>query len=311
MRGARPGERRPNLSIKVEERGETILATARLWSQNEKLGAAAATYAAQESCPRSCPFLDGGGCYAETGAVGSFVTRPLNVSAARAGSGPRAVALAEARAIDALRPSSGRPLRLHTVGDCSTPAAARVVSRAAGRWRERGGGPVWTYTHAWRQVPRESWGDVSVLASCEDGAGVREAWGRGYAASVTVPEFPGARRYEFDGVAVIPCPAQTRGVVCSDCRLCFDAPRLLRDRLAVGFAVHGDGFAVSAALRTLAGEAKRPSSREFVEAYIAEHGRKPPIPEVVAATGVGQSSAWQMIDRVWKRSGLAAAVARR
>lgn len=54
------------------------LAIAKSSSGNAKLGDAATTHAAQASCPRSCRFLDGGGCYAETGRQGKFVTTPLN-----------------------------------------------------------------------------------------------------------------------------------------------------------------------------------------------------------------------------------------
>ena len=42
-------------------------------SGNRKIGDAATTYAAQTSCPRSCPFFAGGGCYAESGSIGKFV----------------------------------------------------------------------------------------------------------------------------------------------------------------------------------------------------------------------------------------------
>src|SRR5919199_1296654 len=60
-------------------------------SSNKKIGNAATTYAAQTSCPTSCPFFDGGGCYAENGALGKFVTAPLNRAARavpRGGGGP-------------------------------------------------------------------------------------------------------------------------------------------------------------------------------------------------------------------------------
>lgn len=128
------------------------LAVAIPLSQNAKLGDAATTYAAQGSCPRSCVFYDGGGCYAESGAVGKFVTTPLNEAAGHASS--IAIAKAEARAIDNLSVPEGRPLRLHTVGDCATDEAALIVSAAAERYMARGGGQVWTYTHGWREVAR-------------------------------------------------------------------------------------------------------------------------------------------------------------
>lgn len=176
-----------------------LLAIAVPTSNNAKIGACATTYAAQTSCPSACVFKDGGGCYAENGRLASAVTIPLNGAAALAGAAAIDVALEEAAAIDALYGSTieGRPLRLHTVGDCSTDETARIVSAAAERYMERGGGPVWTYTHAWREVARESWGIVSVLASCETAEDCSAAAARGYAPSIVVEEFASDRLYDL------------------------------------------------------------------------------------------------------------------
>jgi hypothetical protein len=151
-------------------------------------------------------------------------------------------ARAEAAEIDAL-PDNGRDLRLHVVGDCPTNGAARIVAAAAARYRARGGGDVWTYTHAWRKVHRASWGDaVSVLASCENLDDAREAAARGYAVAMVVPEHAGERAEVVDGFRVIPCPEQSRGDrTCVDCRLCFDDAGL-RDRetpAIIALAIHG------------------------------------------------------------------------
>lgn len=252
-------------------------------SLNQKIGLAATTYAAQGSCPLSCPFIDGGGCYAETGQLGKFVTGPLNEASAGADDiSSYAIAVAEAEAIDDLDPPPGLPMRLHTVGDCSTEEAVLIVAEAVDRWIERGGGPVWTYTHAWRSVPRVAWGRVSVLASCESPDDVVLAQERGYAPSIVVDEFaPGGKLYTFavqpaprsdpelapalngDGVRgqrsgsgdapvtsvpVLPCPAQTHaGVTCSSCRLCMDDIGLMERGYAIGFEVHGIPVTVRAA----------------------------------------------------------------
>jgi len=69
----------------------------------------------------------------------------------------------------------------NNLGAGKTDAAALVVAAAAARYRARGGDPVWTYTHAWRDVARESWGQLSIFASCETAADVVEAGARGYA----------------------------------------------------------------------------------------------------------------------------------
>jgi hypothetical protein len=228
------------------------LAIAKPSTGNSKLGEAAATYAAQQSCPSGCVFIDGGGCYAETGRLGKFVTSPLN--AAARGAGPVEVARAEAEAIDSLAVPVGRPLRLHVVGDCPDDECANIVARAAERYVERGGGPVWTYTHAWREVDRKSWGKVSVLASCETPMDVWLAAQRGYATALVVEEFPTHRRHarlmpgqqltEFATgddvkVDVLPCPSQTKDRSCTDCRLCLDDTKLRQRGYSIGFALHG------------------------------------------------------------------------
>lgn len=100
-------------------------------SDNRKLGPVSATYASQESCPSSCPWI-GKGCYAEHCPL-SFTTRRLNRSAVR---DAVRIAESEARAIDGL--TGDRLLRLHIVGDARTDAAARVLGKAAVRYSARG-----------------------------------------------------------------------------------------------------------------------------------------------------------------------------
>jgi hypothetical protein len=220
------------------DRETTGPALAKETTDNLKLGPVSATYASQTSCPRSCPWL-GAGCYAESGNV-AWTTRRLNGSRQR---GPLAVARAEAKAIDRL--TGDRLLRLHVVGDCRTNAAARVVGEACKRYGRRGmlprgGRKCWTYTHAWRTVARESWGTaVSVLASVETARDARAAMAAGYAAALVVIEHERESAYQIDGVTVVPCPEQTRGVQCRDCGLCRDDERLRAAGLVIGFAAHG------------------------------------------------------------------------
>lgn len=270
-----------------------ILATARAKSANAKIGDAAATYAAQESCPTSCAFYNGGGCYAENGSIYSGVTKRLNDDARTTGATAVDVAQAEADAIDQLDVVPGRPMRLHTVGDCKTDEAARIVAAACARYIERGGGPVWAYTHAWRIVERASWEPVSVLASCETLEQVVLARARGYATALVVDEFRSDKLYEIDprqgrrrarpnsrtdhaGTAgvVLPCPQQTRDVACSDCRLCMNADRLLAAGYSIGFEIHGTAFTVRQARRALqapSDDRRRLTLRTLIPAYLAEH----------------------------------------
>lgn len=290
------------------------LATAVPASHNEKLGRAATTHAAQQSCPSDCVFRDGGGCYAETGAQGKFVTMPLNESATEQGATALDVAFAEATAIDEMGVEPGAPMRLHTVGDCSTDEAARIVSAACERYMQRGGGKVWTYTHAWRLVAREAWGAVSVLASCETVADAQLAHVRGYASAIVVEKFEGEKLYKIEGeepplnldnpgesvretvirqepssLSVLPCPAQTRHRTCSDCGLCFNDERLLASGLTIGFEIHGLNVTKRAARQSLRSPGdpmiRLPSEeriRQIRQRYLTEHGREPDCADVVA-----------------------------
>ncbi len=201
-------------------------------SQNVKLGRSAATYVSQSSCPDSCA-LKSNGCYAEHGPVAWSTTSKVNGTTRR----PVDLARVEARLIDEL--PGDRPLRVHTVGDCRTDAAARVVSAAMERYSERGNTFAWTYTHAWREVKRDSWGSASVLASTESVAGIRAARARGYAAAIIVAESPSERLYKTDGEKVIPCPAEAGKTTCDECGLCTRTDFLFRNRISISFAAHG------------------------------------------------------------------------
>lgn len=205
-------------------------------SDNSKTGPVSATYASQKTCPNSCP-LKGSGCYAESDFTG-FTTRRLNANA-----DPFAVeelAHMEASGIAGL--TGKLPLRIHVVGDATTDRAAGILADAAEYHMSKHDQPVWAYTHAWRDVSRESWGKVSVLASCETSENARWAMDRGYAAAVVVKDHKADVAYDLNGVKAIPCPQQTgKAANCKSCKLCFNADRLLKTRSVIAFSVHGGG----------------------------------------------------------------------
>jgi hypothetical protein len=197
------------------------------------------------TCPSSCPFR-AGACYALAG------MRQLNGQTLDADASelePDGVMAAEASLIDGLYVHGvpqdgprgwGRALRLHVSGDVTSTRGARMLSAAAKRWLDRGGGPVWTYTHRWRTVDRYAWPWVSVLASVERAADVQRARDRGYVAAVTVPEYPdGHRAFSFGGARAIPCPAEIGRMTCAQCGLCMDDEALAERGLAIAFAAHG------------------------------------------------------------------------
>jgi len=200
-----------------------------------------ATYASiRATCPASCALRDAG-CYAQSGNVAMHVRR---LDAAASGLTPIQAARYEAGAIDAAwgggRVPEGQLLRLHVSGDARTTGAARVLGAAVARWIKRGGRAAWSYTHAWRTVPRSAWGPVSVLASMENTKDAAAATEQGYAPAVVVSAFPdGARAWEADGVRWIPCPAQAGDRTCEECRLCVRGDEL-RDRgMGIAFEAHG------------------------------------------------------------------------
>ncbi|WP_295454354.1 hypothetical protein [uncultured Thiodictyon sp.] len=203
-------------------------------SNNKKLGGMSTTYASLQTCPKDCPFLKSKSCYAMMGPCAVTKDR---IGAKRANS-KLSIAKQEARAIDTL---SGRwPLRIHTIGDCSTAAAARTVAKAAKRFMAKHNEAAYTYTHAWRTVPRSAWGKVSVLASCETVTEVRAAKAKGYAATLVLEKFASDSVHFVNGVRVMPCLKQTgRSRSCLDCGLCMKEASLKKAGLTIGFKVHG------------------------------------------------------------------------
>lgn len=201
-----------------------------------------ATYVSiKRTCPASCSLKEAG-CYAQTSFVGMVNVR-MNRRARN--SSPLDVARAEARAIDDAYDGGavpeGRDLRLHVSGDSRTIKGTRLLNKAIARWKERGGGDCWSYSHAWQHVPRSEWSNVSILASITTTEEVVKAREQGYAPALVVGEHSSDKAYQLSGSDIkwIPCPAQTKGVGCSDCRLCFNADRLFENGFGIAFAAHG------------------------------------------------------------------------
>jgi hypothetical protein len=204
------------------------------------------TYAAIEvTCPQSCRFK-AEGCYVRAGFTGGMSAR-LDDAAIAQRMTPDDVTRIEAEWIKAAfdrgripqdGARGGRDLRLHVGGDVSSTQGARWLAEAAADWQRRGGGTVWTYTHRWRQIRRAAWGCINVLASVETEHDARAARARGYAPAITLRAFPSERTFRVGKLSVVPCPAETRGTTCVQCRLCLDRD-LIAMRVAIGFALHG------------------------------------------------------------------------
>jgi hypothetical protein len=97
------------------------------------------------------------------------------------------------------------------------------------------------FTHAWREVPRDAWGSISVLASVEQLGDIEAARAAGYAVAIVVDEVPTDKAFFRVGsdTKIVPCPAETRGATCIECRLCLDDDKLARSNVAIAFEAHG------------------------------------------------------------------------
>lgn len=210
-------------------------------SKNGKLGSGVdAIYAPiKNTCPNSCP-LKNNGCYAQNSYCGIFNKRLENQLIDIS---PINVARLIAKEIDeSYSVVPKKDLRLFVSGDSRTLAGTRIINKAVFRWRKRGGGDCWSYTHAWKNVPRKEWDQVSILASVTTVDEVPAAKQQGYAPAIVVSEHPSEKVYKLEGSDVkwIPCPAQTKeNVSCSDCRLCFNANRLFDQNMGIAFPAHG------------------------------------------------------------------------
>jgi hypothetical protein len=211
-------------------------------SGNSKTGHADVTYSAiSKTCPNSCE-LKGKGCYAETGNI-YFTLKRIEESGKDLSAYD--IARQEAKAIDSSyngKAVPGTNLRLHVSGDSRTVKGTRVLADAVRRWKVRGGNKVWTYTHAWKNVPRYEWGPVSVLGSISKASEAKKVQEQGYAPALVVSEHKSDKVYLMEGSDVnwIPCPAQVRDdVTCSDCQLCMKGDELYKKNIGIAFSAHG------------------------------------------------------------------------
>lgn len=154
---------------------------------------AAATYASiSSSCPDECSLRDNG-CYAQQGKTSMTIKR-LDAEAKRYNLTSIETAASEAYSI--LTSYNGGPvkgktdLRVHVGGDSQTVAGTHLIASAVADWQRRGGVQAWSYTHAWRKVPRKAWGIVSTLASIDDPrTECADAKAQGYAPAIVVQSF--------------------------------------------------------------------------------------------------------------------------
>lgn len=212
-------------------------------TDNRKLGdKVAATYSSIEgTCPSTCKLKDET-CYAQVSFVGIHTAR-LNRNNEKLKYTATEIAGLEAKLIDESfggKKVDGRPLRLHVAGDVRTRKGVTYLSNAAKRWLARGGGKVWSYSHAWATLPKSLWNSISVLASVDSIEEANKAVKAGYAPAIVVDKFNTDKAFTIEGSDVkwVPCPNQTHDVTCVDCGLCLNADKLFAQNKGIAFAVH-------------------------------------------------------------------------
>lgn len=209
-------------------------------TQSKKVGNVAVTYAPVQSCSDSCRFLNNG-CYAQNGHCGFTFNRLSRAASLLKKAGPKKIALEELEGILTL--PGDKPLRLHISGDCRTAESARILSFGAERYSKINSESVWTYTHSWRDIPRDSWGEISVLASCETFKEVEQANKRGYAACM-VRYKPFSKCFNLTTNKItyimIPCKEMIDGITCDNCKICFNDKKLLNNNKIICFFSHGN-----------------------------------------------------------------------
>jgi ferredoxin-like protein FixX len=216
-------------------------------SADRKLSAdknVSATWVSQATCHDDCP-LKKNGCYAESFNAG-IQTHRLNREVKqkmRKNLRDTRLKLAKAEAAGIATLSGKRKLRVHVVGDCATAETAGIVGQAMVDYQARSGKKAWTYTHSWRRFGAKAWKGANVLASCERPEQVAQAKAHGYATVLIVPDHPTNKVYNYQGVNILPCPAQfynskdagDRTVTCEKCNICQSPEMLKKNNLTVGF----------------------------------------------------------------------------
>lgn len=204
-------------------------------SKNEKVDC---TYVPiEQTCPNSCPMKKDKSCYASVGYVGIHEKRTSEKS-----DDLTALDIAKEEAAEIIKniDSKSKFLRLHISGDSSTKTGTKILAKAANKWIGNSNRIVWTYTHAWKKIPKDYWGKISVLASVDNTYEAKQAFYSKYTPAIIVDKFEGKKAFIKDDVKFIPCPAQTHdNISCASCKLCLNSDKLFALKTGIAFEAHG------------------------------------------------------------------------
>lgn len=208
-------------------------------SSNAKTGPIAVTTSSADTCPTTCPFNNGGGCYAASG--------PLKLHWDKVTAGQRGgdwLALQDSIVAAKLKP--GSLLRHNQAGDLPhqggilnwTVIQYLYTIFTAAKLR------AFTYTHH-----RQTEYNLQVVAdcnaagftvnlSCDTESRAAEMHKQGFPSVCVTPKYDQRKSWQVDGVNFLTCPAQLRdGVTCQTCQLCSVADR----PVVLAFRAHGSG----------------------------------------------------------------------
>lgn len=208
-------------------------------SSNRKTGPIATTISSSDTCPKTCPFNKGGGCYAAGGPT-AIHWRKLD----RRETGTPILDFGHQLAAAKLEP--GSLLRWNVAGDLphndgaiNLPILQQLVGTMVWGHKLR----PFTYTHHVQTLDNLNaveWCNQSgftVNLSCDSEAQASRRHREGFAAVCVVPSDDARRSWvDSEGVRFQTCPAQLKdGVTCETCQLCTKAER----SCVVAFRAHG------------------------------------------------------------------------
>ena len=210
-------------------------------SSNRKTGPIATIRSSSDTCPSTCPFNNGGGCYAAGGPEAIHWKR-LDQSTKPEHQGW--IGLSDQFRAAKLKP--GTLLRLNTAGDLPhLPTTGEILGNVVDLMRgifENHKVVPFTYTHH-RQtehnlavIDRQNQSGFTVNLSCDTEERASMMHQRGFPAVVVVPADDDRKHWtDQDGTRFVTCPAQTGDTNCDRCRLCTKADR----SVVVAFRAHG------------------------------------------------------------------------
>ena len=207
-------------------------------STNSKTGPIPVSTSSKATCPPTCPFLGGNGCYGDN--------HGLNFHWRLVTNGSRGVTASEFFRLIAALPS-GQFWRANQAGDL--PHTRGRISRRflRGLIAANSGRRGYTYSHhdlalgenlaLIRQANRQG---LTINVSTETEAAADRAIAAGLPAVVAVPSTETRLAWNTPaGHRVVVCPAQRDGSIvdCSTCQLCYKRPA--GNRLIIAFLAHG------------------------------------------------------------------------